>query len=277
MSASGRFESWRTPSVAVGGSQRRSSCSDGLVLRPRRRGAKPSRTALCADVCRRAPRASRSRGSGWGPARPSSFAATSEVGLARAQRNRLTSGFSRYRRSTVSGPAETSGWARSAPTSCVRSGLGSRGRRVRRLRAQPALRRRGPGRVVRRPAAVGIPGPSDARPARSAALLVRPREGHLVGARWAPLASAARDPGAAACRARRRLDLRPTVRTRARGRRGRRDGPRGRGTRLSRTRRRCARASDRGVGDRDLRRELWTGAVAGFATERSCLRSIRRT
>ncbi len=29
-----------------------------------------------------------------------------EIGLARAQRNRLTSGFSRYRRSTVSGPAE---------------------------------------------------------------------------------------------------------------------------------------------------------------------------
>ena len=60
----------------VGGSQRRSSCSDGLVLRPRRR-PKPSRTALCADVCRSAPRASRSRGSRWGAARPSSFAATS--------------------------------------------------------------------------------------------------------------------------------------------------------------------------------------------------------
>src|SRR5262249_57594112 len=29
-----------------------------------------------------------------------------EVGLARAERNRLTSGFSRYRRSTTSGPAE---------------------------------------------------------------------------------------------------------------------------------------------------------------------------
>ena len=63
----------------------------------------PHYVRTCVDVLRE--RAEVGEVGGAQLARPRS-PQPREVGLARAQRNRLTSGFSRYRRSTVSGPAE---------------------------------------------------------------------------------------------------------------------------------------------------------------------------
>ena len=48
-----------------------------------------------------------------------------DVGLARAQRNRLTSGFSRYRRLTVSAVPSMCGWVPFVPSSSARSADGT--------------------------------------------------------------------------------------------------------------------------------------------------------
>ena len=129
-----------------------------LLLRiDARSRVEPHYVRTCVEVLRDEPHVGEVGGAQIAQARSSSVLA---VGLARAQRNRITSGFSRYRRARMSGEAEHV-WMGAFRTDELR-----RDRRLERgvphergLRAESAVHPRREGGLVRRSAAIGILAP----------------------------------------------------------------------------------------------------------------------